>query len=337
MSANIFISFASQDRKVAMTLCSALESRGFRCWISARDILPGENFQSAIVRAIRNAKIMLLVFTGNSNNSEEMNKELALASQSKLIVVPLRIEDVTPNDAFAYEFATRQWIDFFADWEFAIQQLAQRIGAALGEVGESPAEAEAPAAPAAEAPPPAREAPVDKAKPVEAAVAPRAAEPPAPKPASPAPPPIATAKPAAAAKPAPPPKPAAAPRKPEPQAGVVELAGERRSRRGLYIGLSAAAAIALAAGLILPGALRSKPAEKPAPRIMAAVHPAPPAGVQQVSIALSPDAAQAAAPPIDATATVQEPEPAVEKAAPRKKKAAVAHAAARTADNYVPY
>ncbi|HSV03362.1 MAG TPA: toll/interleukin-1 receptor domain-containing protein, partial [Phenylobacterium sp.] len=126
MGANIFISFASQDRKVAMTLCSALESRGFKCWISARDIQPGENFQSAIVRAIRQAKIMLLVFTSNSNNSEEMNKELALASQSKLIVVPLRIEDVSPNDAFAYEFATRQWIDFFADWEFAIQQLAQR-------------------------------------------------------------------------------------------------------------------------------------------------------------------------------------------------------------------
>ena len=91
MSANIFISFAGQDLKVAFTLCKALESRGFKCWISSRDILPGENFQVAIVRAIRTAKMMLLVFTGNSNNSEEMTKELALASQHKLIVVPLRI------------------------------------------------------------------------------------------------------------------------------------------------------------------------------------------------------------------------------------------------------
>src|SRR5947208_15777986 len=127
MSASIFISFASQDHRVATTLCQALETRGFKCWISSRDIQPGENFQVAIVRAIRQAKIMLLVFTANSNNSEEMNKELALASQSKLIVVPLRIEDVAPNDAFAYEFATRQWIDFFADWELAIKQLSDRI------------------------------------------------------------------------------------------------------------------------------------------------------------------------------------------------------------------
>lgn len=133
MTANIFISFASKDVKMAMTLCTALENRGFSCWISARDIQPGENFQIAIVKAIRRAKIMLLVFTGNSNNSEEVTKELALASQQKMIVIPLRVEDVAPNDAFAYEFATRQWIDAFADWEFAIEQLTRRIGTALLE------------------------------------------------------------------------------------------------------------------------------------------------------------------------------------------------------------
>ena len=79
MSADIFISFASKDVKVALTLCQAIESRGFKCWISARDIQPGENFQVAIVRALRRAKILLLVFTANSNTSEEMTKELALA------------------------------------------------------------------------------------------------------------------------------------------------------------------------------------------------------------------------------------------------------------------
>jgi hypothetical protein len=147
MTASIFISFASQDQKVANTLCKALEGRGFKCWIATRDIAPGENFQIAIVRAIRTAKIMLLVFTGNSNNSDEMAKELALASQSKLIVVPLLIDDVRPNDAFSYEFATRQWIDFFSDWETAIEQLAQRIAVALG-----PETAAAPAAPPPQAP-----------------------------------------------------------------------------------------------------------------------------------------------------------------------------------------
>ena len=143
MAADIFISFASKDIKVATTLCSALESRGFSCWIAARDIEPGENFQISIVRALRRARIMLLVFTANSNTSEEMTKELALASQQKIMVIPLRVEDVTPNDAFAYEFATRQWIDAFADWESSIDQLSRRVAFALQ--GESHAVSRPPA------------------------------------------------------------------------------------------------------------------------------------------------------------------------------------------------
>lgn len=162
MSADIFISFASKDLKVAMTLCKALETRGFSCWISARNIEPGENFQVSIVRALRRARIMLLVFTANSNTSEEMTKELALASQQKIMVIPLRVEDVTPNDAFAYEFATRQWIDAFADWEVSLDQLSRRVAHALKaeESGAKVApavvaEADPPPAPAAEPEPPA--------------------------------------------------------------------------------------------------------------------------------------------------------------------------------------
>ncbi len=41
MSADIFISFASQDAKIATTICKAIENRGFTCWIATRDILPG--------------------------------------------------------------------------------------------------------------------------------------------------------------------------------------------------------------------------------------------------------------------------------------------------------
>src|ERR1700722_9854167 len=127
----VFISHSSRDRKMAQTISGALEHRGFHCWISSRDIGPGENFQEAIVRAIRTSRVMVLVFTGNAYNSDEIKKEMALASQSKLAVIPIRVEDVVPNDAFAYEFATRQWIDTFDNWEHAIERLVQQIGTVL--------------------------------------------------------------------------------------------------------------------------------------------------------------------------------------------------------------
>jgi hypothetical protein len=130
-SAPVFISYASQDQKVAGTICSALEARGLPCWIASRNIGPGENFQESIVQALRSAQVMLLVFSSNANNSNEIKKEIVLAGQHHVTVVPVRVEDVAPNDALAYEFATRQWIDLFKDWEKEIERLAEQISAIL--------------------------------------------------------------------------------------------------------------------------------------------------------------------------------------------------------------
>jgi TPR repeat protein len=142
MSAPVFLSFASKDRSVALTICEALEHRGVKCWISCRDIHPGENFQVAIVHAIRAAKVMVLVFSANANNSEEIKKELVLAGQSKLVVMPVRVEDISPDDAFAYEFATRQWIDLFVDWEHSIQALIDQLENLAGVTPQSISSAE---------------------------------------------------------------------------------------------------------------------------------------------------------------------------------------------------
>lgn len=119
----VFVSHSSKDSHVALRICAALEQKGIRCWIASRDINPGENFGAAIVRAIRGAKVMLLVFSTNANASDEIKKELVLAGQNRLTVIPARVEDVEPEDAFAYEFSIRQWIDLFADWEREINRL----------------------------------------------------------------------------------------------------------------------------------------------------------------------------------------------------------------------
>ena len=123
----IFISHSSKDQTVARTLCTALESRGLTCWIASRDVGAGENFQDSIVAAIRAAKVMVLVFSENANNSSEIKKELALASQHRIPVIPARVEDVAPVAALAYELATRQWINLFEDWENEIETLCDRV------------------------------------------------------------------------------------------------------------------------------------------------------------------------------------------------------------------
>jgi hypothetical protein len=160
MAGSLFISHASGDAKVAAELCDALEGRGFDCWLASRDVAPGENFQVAIVRAIRGARMLLLVFTGAANSSDEVAKELALASQAKIPVVPLKVEDVAPSEALAYEFATRQWIDFHTDWTRAVEQLARHVSNALGIEATTAPPSAAPAAPPS---PPVPESPASAA------------------------------------------------------------------------------------------------------------------------------------------------------------------------------
>jgi len=137
----VFISHSSQDRRIAVRVCEALERRGLACWFASRDIDPGENFQEAIVEAIRSVRAMVLVFTGSANNSDEIKKEIALASQNHLAVIPLRVEDVLPSDALRYELSTRQWIDAFDDWDRAMARLAEQIGAIAGAEAAAPAPA----------------------------------------------------------------------------------------------------------------------------------------------------------------------------------------------------
>jgi hypothetical protein len=128
----VFISYATSDRKRALSVCKAIERRGTMCWISTRDVAPGENYQEAIVRSIRNGRAMVLVFSEAANNSDEIKKELSLASRYHVPVIALRIEDVEPSEAFAYELSTRQWIDAFEGWDKSIDSLVGRIGQLSG-------------------------------------------------------------------------------------------------------------------------------------------------------------------------------------------------------------
>lgn len=97
-----------------------------------RDVPPGENYQEAIVQSLRTARAVALVFTDAANTSGEIKKELSLASRYNVPVIALRLKDVEPSDAFAYELSTRQWINAFEGWDKAIDTLVGRIGQISG-------------------------------------------------------------------------------------------------------------------------------------------------------------------------------------------------------------
>lgn len=130
MDHKVFISYSSQDARLAERIYERLERDGIKCWMSSRNVPPGADFQSCIVNAIAHAELVLLVFSSEANHSNEIAKELSLAS--KKVLIPVRIEDVLPEGAFKFQLTNRQFFDLFEDFEQRLDQLSKLVHAALG-------------------------------------------------------------------------------------------------------------------------------------------------------------------------------------------------------------
>ena len=52
---DVFLSYASDDKKVASRLAQDLESEGLRVWTDSTELKPGENWLRALLSAIRSA------------------------------------------------------------------------------------------------------------------------------------------------------------------------------------------------------------------------------------------------------------------------------------------
>ena len=133
MAHDVFISHSAQDKAVADAVCAALERAAVRCWIAPRDVQPGRSFAGEITRAIQQSKVMVLIFSGSSNNSQQVLREVQLAVSSHLHILQFRIEDVRPNDDLTYFLSTPHWLDAMTPpLQTHLERLVTAVQALLG-------------------------------------------------------------------------------------------------------------------------------------------------------------------------------------------------------------
>jgi len=111
MAHDVFISYSSKDKLVADAVCASLEAAKIRCWITPRDILPGLDWAESIEDAITKSKILVLIFSSYSNDSKQIAREISLAFNSEVTVIPFRIENVEPKGAMKYYLLNTHWQD----------------------------------------------------------------------------------------------------------------------------------------------------------------------------------------------------------------------------------
>jgi hypothetical protein len=128
MAHDAFISYSHVDKATADAACATLEKAGIRCWIAPRDITPGAEWGAAIVKAIDECRVIVLIFSASANGSRQIRREVERAINTGVPLVPVRIEDVPPTESLAYFMSTVHWLDALTPpIEQHLQRLAESI------------------------------------------------------------------------------------------------------------------------------------------------------------------------------------------------------------------
>jgi len=135
---HIFLSYSRKDELQAQAVASELTKEGFDIWFDQVSIRPGSMYGEQIAKAIQSARAMLLLFSGPSNESREVHKEVQLASNAGIPIIPIRLADIAYHPALDYHLAAANWVDGTLGLDACMDRLISHLHTATGMQGEPP-------------------------------------------------------------------------------------------------------------------------------------------------------------------------------------------------------
>lgn len=108
---DVFISYSSLNKNVADAVVSDFEQNGIRCWYAPRDIMPGQEWVTAIHEAINACQLFVLIYTDSSNESKQVANEVALAFNSGKTLIPFKLSDTQMSSELEYYLTRVHWLD----------------------------------------------------------------------------------------------------------------------------------------------------------------------------------------------------------------------------------
>ena len=89
MTYDVFISYSTKNVDVAIALKSYLENKGLVCWKAPEDIPAGTDWDTGIVKGIKQSSIIVLIFSKDCDDSSYVKKELTLAANLTKMIIPI--------------------------------------------------------------------------------------------------------------------------------------------------------------------------------------------------------------------------------------------------------
>lgn len=111
--ADVFISYSRDDQDRVLDLAAKLRGAGVSLWIDQGGIDGATLWGEEIVKALENAKVLLLVVTESAVRSHNVAKEVVLASERKGHILPVHLEPTQIPSSLRYPLAGIQHIEYF--------------------------------------------------------------------------------------------------------------------------------------------------------------------------------------------------------------------------------
>ena len=113
MSAEVFVSYARVDRARVLQLVERMRSVGVGVWIDEGGIHGASLWGQEIVDAIESARVMVLMLSDASITSDNVVKELSIASEDKKPILPVYLHQAEIPKSMRYHLAGIQHIEYY--------------------------------------------------------------------------------------------------------------------------------------------------------------------------------------------------------------------------------
>lgn len=124
---DVFISYSHKDSNIREDVVNKLESAGISCWYAPRDIRPGREWADTITKALQDCRMVVLIFTENSNTSAQVLREVGLSVDFKKEIIPFKCDDCTLTGSMQYYLSTLHWLNCSDDREASLDELLQLV------------------------------------------------------------------------------------------------------------------------------------------------------------------------------------------------------------------
>lgn len=134
-----FLCHSSGDKPIVRELYKQLMSDGFQPWLDEEDILPGQDWELEIAKAVRTSDVFIVCLSQKSfNRAGYINKEIKYAldvasiqPEGIIFIIPLKVQECEVPETLR----KWQWLNYYEDSERGYRQLMRALHVRAKELG----------------------------------------------------------------------------------------------------------------------------------------------------------------------------------------------------------